>query len=165
MSARRLARIGKVADQFKCDDGADSRPSSAQAAYRSNGIARIEVGRQHVCNRRKRGVGERGEPEQHRDEVQIHRENCWDEKQYADAAKYNQRFSRATERPSTTNQVPGNATAKKIAQIRRKKKKPHSQQSALERNSLCDQVDGKPVRDEKPNGIGKDSGDEHSPGL
>src|SRR6266704_5257326 len=92
---------------------------SAQAAYRSHGIARIEVGRQHVCDRRKRCIGKRGEPEKHRDEVQIYRENCRDEKQHADAAKNNQRFTRGAQRPAAPNQVSRNATAEKMAQVRR----------------------------------------------
>ncbi len=71
MRAGRLARIGKMSDQFECDDGPDSRPGSAQAADRSNGIAPIEIGRQHVCDRRKGCVGKGGEPEKQRDQVQI----------------------------------------------------------------------------------------------
>src|SRR5207249_8990862 len=93
----------------------DPCSSAAQAAHRSNGIASVEIGRQHVGNRRKGGVGERSEPEEQRDQVQIHGENCRDEKQYPDPAKHNQRFSGHTERPASPNQVPRNTTAEKIA--------------------------------------------------
>jgi len=165
MRAGRLARIGKVPDQFECDDSPDSRPCSTQAADRSNGSAPIEIGRQHVCDRRKRCVGKGGEPEKQRNQVQIHRENCRNKKQYAEASKDDQRFSRRTEWPAAPDQVAGNSTAEEIAQVRGKKWNPHCHQAALERNTFCEQVDGKPVRDEEPNGIGKALGDDRSPSL
>src|SRR5882672_7622336 len=165
MRAGGLARIGKLPDQFECDDSPDSRPCSAQAADRSNGIAPIEIGRQHVCDRRKRCVGKGGEPEKQRNQVQIHRENCRNKKQYAEASKDDQRFSRRTEWPAAPDQVAGNSTAEEIAQVRGKKGNPHCHQAALERNAFCDQVDGKPVRDKEPHGIGKALGDDRSPSL
>src|SRR6266404_9731728 len=110
--------------------------------------------------RRKRGEGEK-----QRDQVEVHGEDGGDEQQNADAAKDNQRFSRGTERPAAPNQVARNATAEEIAQIRSEKGNPHGEQAAFKRNAFCDEVDGKPVRDEKPNGIGKALGDDRSPGL
>src|SRR5439155_18961524 len=107
----------------------------------------------------------RCEREKHRNQVQIYGENCRDKKQYTDAAKDNQRFTRSAERPATPNQIPRNATAKKIAQVRSEKGNPDSQKAALERNPFRDQVNGKPIGDEKPNGIGKAFRNDRSPSL
>src|SRR5204863_8063002 len=97
--------------------------------------------------------------------VQIHREDCRDEKQYTDASKVNQPFARGTEWAAAPDQVARNATPEKIPQVCGKKRNPHGHQAALERNAFRNQVDRKPVSDEEPNGIGKAFGDDGSPSL
>src|SRR5208283_775631 len=59
----------------------------------------------------------------------------------------------------------GHAAAKKIAQIGGEKWDPHGNQTALERDSLGDEIDGEPISNEKENWIRESSSDDGSPGL
>src|SRR5207245_1855923 len=70
-----------------------------------------------------------------------------------------------TERPAASNQITGSAAPKKIAYVCGKERDPHRNQPALERNTLGNQIDGKPVGDEEPNGIGEALRNNRSPGL
>src|SRR5690348_10134991 len=100
MGGGRLARIGKVANQKECDDGAYARPCSAHTTNGGNGFTLEEIGGQYVRDGRKRGVGKSRQREQDDNCPQLERENRWNQKKNAEATKDHQRLPRRTKRPA-----------------------------------------------------------------
>ena len=114
---------------------------------------------------RQGGVGKSGEGEKQGDEVEIHGEDGGDEQHNAEAAEDNQRFASGAERPAAADQIAGNAAAEKIAEVGGEKRNPDGDEAALEGNAFGNEVDGKPVGDEEPDGIGERFRNDGAPGL
>src|SRR4029077_6657980 len=80
-------------------------------------------------------------------------------------SKHHQGFAGVADGPAALDEIAGHAAAKKIAQIGSEKWDPDGNQTAFQRDSLGDEIDGDPIGDEKKNWIGKSTSDDGSPGL
>ena len=109
-----LARVGKMSDEFECNDRSQTCGSPAHTAYRGYGVASEKIGGQHIRDCGECGEGKRGNSKKQRDEIQTVCEDGWDKHRDADATEDNQRLSGSTERPSPLNQISGERSPKKF---------------------------------------------------
>src|SRR5208282_5492295 len=98
-------------------------------------------------------------------QVKVGREDCGNQHGHADSSKNNQGLARRTERPSPLDQIPGYITSEKAAQIGGDEWDPYGNQSVLEVDAFCDQVNRKPFRDEEENRVGASFRSDHAPRL
>ena len=163
--ARGDAGVGKPACQFDYDDRAEGRASSAQAADGGDGVTGKKIGRQNVGDGGKTRVRKSGQRKEKCEQRQVDGKDRGNQKRDTDATEDYQGFARISNGPATLDEVAGDGSAKKIAEVSGNEGNPDGNESVAQRNTFGDEVDGEPIGDKKENGIGKGPGNNDAPGL
>ena len=74
---------------------------------------------------------------------------------HANSAEQHDQLSGPQHRPATAYEVAGESPAGEVAEIRRQKRHPETDQRVFQFEALGDEVDGKPVGDKEPDRIGE----------
>jgi len=85
--------VGKVPNQFECDDRPDACARPAHSTHRGHRIALGQIGRQDIRDCRERTVTERSQREQHGDCRQVHGYDGRDEQHHSNPTEDDYRLA------------------------------------------------------------------------